>query len=214
MSKQGGERLRAVEFKKKEFQFLCPVWTIPCPIPSSMPGFAMENVAENVGRNEPACTCRDPCRRLLARCPQESFGGPHGSPQQPQHPQMRRRGHRHLLAHLRRLRQRGDRRQLPRGRHRPARRLACLRPDRAHHGLCHRPHLGLPPQPGRDRRARGGRALPEAGHRALHRGAGRRSGDRRGRRPLHHRHRLTRRSISPRALRPTATARTRRASTA
>ena len=32
----------------------------------------------------------------------------------------------------------------------------------ADHGLCDRPHLGLPPQPGRHGRARGRRALPEA----------------------------------------------------
>ena len=36
---------------------------------------------------------------------------------------------------------------------------------RAHHGLRHRPHLGLPSQPGRDRRPGSRRTLPEAGHR-------------------------------------------------
>ena len=45
----------------------------------------------------------------------------------------------------------------PAGRHRVARRLARLRADRADHGLCDRPYLRLPSQPGRHGRARGRR---------------------------------------------------------
>ena len=60
-------------------------------------------------------------------------------------------------------------------RHRPARRVPRLRPDRADHGLRHRPHLRRPLQSGRH-----GRALarpPDAsrpGRAAVHRGPGRR----------------------------------------
>ena len=55
---------------------------------------------------------------------------------------------RNLLVGARWLRQRGAGRGLSRRGHRPARRLAGLRPDGADHGLRHRPHLRLPPQPG------------------------------------------------------------------
>jgi aquaporin Z len=44
--------------------------------------------------------------------------------------------------------------------HRLRRRLPRLRPHRAHHGLRHRPRLGLPPQPRRLRRPRRRQALP------------------------------------------------------
>jgi hypothetical protein len=70
-----------------------------------------------------------------------------------------RRVLRHLLARLRRLRQRGPRGDVPHSRrlarqprHRLRRRLARLRPHRADHGLRHRPHLRLPPQSGGHRR--------------------------------------------------------------
>ena len=76
---------------------------------------------------------------------------------------MHGRGHRHVLAHLRGLRQRRDRGRLSGGRHRAARRLARLRPDGAHHGLRHRPHLGLPSQPRGDGRPCGRRAFPGEG---------------------------------------------------
>ena len=49
---------------------------------------------------------------------------------------------------------------VPAGRDRPARRVARLRADRGDNGLRHRPHLRLPPQPGGDRRPRGGRPVP------------------------------------------------------
>ena len=48
----------------------------------------------------------------------------------------------------------------PERRHRPARRVAGLRPDGADDGLRHRPHLGLPPEPGGVDRPVGRRALP------------------------------------------------------
>ena len=64
----------------------------------------------------------------------------------------------------------------PGGRDRPARRVARLRADGAHHGLRDRPRLRLPPQPGGD-----GRALPPAGaSRRRDRALRRRAGGRRG----------------------------------
>ena len=98
---------------------------------------------------------------------------------------------RHLLAGAWRLRQRGAGGGIPGRRHRPARRVAGVRPDGRHHGLFDRPYLGLSSKPGGNRRPVGRRALRGQGNPALHRrpGAGR---DRRGLHALHHRQRPAR----------------------
>ena len=63
------------------------------------------------------------------------------------------------LAGARRVRQRRTGGGFPRRRHRLARRGAGFRPDRRHHGLCHRPYFRLPFEPGGHGRPLGGRAL-------------------------------------------------------
>ena len=96
-------------------------------------------------------------------------------------PQARCRVPRHVMAGLGRLRQRRSRRQIPGARHRLCGRLLRLRPDGADHGLCDRPHLRLPPQPGRNRRPRRRRPVQGVGCAGLHRRAGAgRGGGRRG----------------------------------
>ena len=90
------------------------------------------------------------------------------------------RGDRHVLADIRRLRQRRDRRRLSAGRHRPGRRVAGLRAERRHHGLCDRPYLRLPSQSGRHGRPCRRRTLSGRPDRALRDRAGRRRDRRRG----------------------------------
>ncbi len=79
---------------------------------------------------------------------------------------------RHLLAHLRRLRQRGAGGGVPAARHRLRRRRARLRPDGAHHGLCGRPHLRRAFQPGGHGGPGRRRTVPDRERSALRRHAG------------------------------------------
>jgi hypothetical protein len=66
-------------------------------------------------------------------------------------------------------------------RHRLRRRIAGVRPHRDDHGLCHRPHLRLPPQPRRHDRPCRQRATPGLrGHPLHHRPGDRRHRRRRG----------------------------------
>ena len=96
--------------------------------------------------------------------------------------------------------------------HRAARRLAGLRPHGAHHGLRHRAHLRLPPQPGRVGGPVGRRPLPGEPAPAVHHRAGARRA-RRGRRPVRHRQRHGGLRRLGAASPPTATAPTRPAAT-
>ena len=91
-----------------------------------------------------------------------------------------RRGDRHVLAHFRRMRQRGDRGRLSAGRHWTGRRVAGIRAERRDDGLCHRPYLRLPSQSGGNRRPRRGRAFSGRPDRALRDRAGDRRHSRRG----------------------------------
>ncbi len=109
-------------------------------------------------------------------CPRPSLGlasgAQAGRTREHHAPKTRRRVPRHRLARPRRLRLGRAGRGLSRGGHRPARRVAGLRPDRADDGLRDRPHLRLPPQPGGDAGPRGRRPLQQRGGAGLHRGAG------------------------------------------
>ena len=88
------------------------------------------------------------------------------------HEGIRRRVLWHVLAGPGRLRQRRARGRVSRCGHRPAWGFAGLRPDGADDGLCHRPHLGLPPQPRCFGGPVAGRAVSGSQAGALHRGAG------------------------------------------
>ena len=68
---------------------------------------------------------------------------------------------RHVLADICGMRQRGHRGRVSAGRHRPARRVAGLRAERRDHGLCDRAYLRLPSQSSRD--GRPGRRRPFPG---------------------------------------------------
>ena len=94
--------------------------------------------------------------------------------------QICRRGDRHVLAYIWRVRKRRYRRRVSAGRNRAARRVAGLRLDGGHHGLCDRAYFRVSSQPGRDGRTDGRRTVSPLRGCTLHRGPSRRRGCRRG----------------------------------
>ena len=120
--------------------------------------------------------------------------------------------HRHVLAGPGWLRQRGARGCVPEPRDRVRRGRPGVRVDRPDDGVCHRSHLGLPPEPGGVGRPVGRGQVPGIRSAAVYRRPGRR-GDRGGGRAVPHRERQSGLRRSPVVSHRTATERTRRAAT-